>query len=354
MAYSNNAQSRQNQGGYKNNNSGQGDDQKKYRKESDYDKTKVVAALNAIREQYARTLARHGLNAEEEIAFLWSIFTSNLGLLERACEEPEQLKRALLTQASVGLSLDPSRQLSYIVDRKYKLIWDIGYKGILKIAVDEGMITSAKPELVYATDKFLWRGQSEIPIHTNDDSFGDCGPIVGAYVVAYLPSGRVMVEKMKEAEFVEIAALNPGSDAWKKEFSKGEMRKKTLIKRASKWWYNASSAGKHTERLDAAITHLNEEAGEGIPTDTARETEAPEEPQQTQIPSDEEIPEPVRARVAKLIERARKSGAWKPCADYMREQASGPPLAWALEKLRQAEERANSDQEPLPAEPSPE
>lgn len=334
--------------GYQNNAARQGNnrqgngEQRQYKKESDFDKRIVVAALAQIRDQYARTLVRHGLNVEEEVAFIWTIFTSNLSLLEKACAEPEQFKRALLTQASVGLSLDPSRQLSYLVVRKYKLIWDIGYRGLLKIAVDEGVIGSAKPELVYAKDRFEFRGQSEPPIHSNADFFGDRGQIVGAYVVATLPGGGVMVETMREQEFIEISALNPDSDAWKKEFSKGEMRKKTLIKRASKWWYNAAATGK-TDRLQAAITYLNEEVGEGIPKDEQPPETPPTPPQ---VPADDQVPEGVKKRVAMIIGRASAQGAWEPCKDYLREKFSGAELAWALTKLQEAEEAASAPPSP--------
>ncbi|MBU0501471.1 MAG: recombinase RecT [Gammaproteobacteria bacterium] len=328
-----------------------GGDQKQYKKESDYDKAKVVTALNQIREQYARTLARHGLHTEQEIAFLWAILTSNLNLLEKACQEPEQFKRALLMQASIGLTLDPSRAYAYLVVRKTKLILDVGYRGLIKIAVDEGLIKTAKPELVHAQDRFEYKGPSAAPVHTNANFFGERGPVVGGYVIATLPDGTVMVETMTESEFQEIALLNPSSDAWKKEFSKGEMRKKTVLKRASKWWYNSAVSGADSGRLQSAISYLNEEAGEGIPQATT-------EPAEPQVPADDQVPETVKTRVAQILVRAQKQGAWKPCADYMSEKFKGKELTWALDQLKKAETEATNadsgpDSEPPPAGPDP-
>ena len=105
------------------------------------------------------------------------------------------------------------------------------------------------------------------------------------------------IEPMRESEFVEIAALNEKSDAWSKEFSKGEMRKKTMIKRASKWWYNSgASENGPSERLQTAIAYLNNEAGEGIAFQHGNETESsePEKPSMAEIPSDDEISEQTR------------------------------------------------------------
>ncbi|OGT90154.1 MAG: hypothetical protein A2514_11535 [Gammaproteobacteria bacterium RIFOXYD12_FULL_61_37] len=340
MAYQSNA--RQNRDG-----------EQQYRKEADYDRSVVDRALSEISGQYGRMLAAHGLSIDQEIAFLWAIFQGGLSLLEKACQEPEQLKRALLMQASIGLTLSPSRAFAYLVIRKFKLILDVGYRGLIKLAVDEGLVRTAKPELVHKGDQFEYRGPSTAPLHTNANFFGDRGPVVGGYVIATLPDGGVMVETMTEGEFVEISLLNKDSDAWKKEFSKGEMRKKTVLKRASKWWYNAA-AGKDSERLAAAITYLNEEAGEGIPTGPIGLAEQPKPPAEPAVPADGQILASTKTRVEMILRRATKQGAFKPCEDYLREKFSGGELAWALAQLRQAEEVANSEPEPPPAEPEPE
>lgn len=333
----------QNQTRRGNSQQGNNQSQKQYLKESDINKQPVENAINGIWESYSKTASHNGLSPEEELAFLWAIFTSNLNLLERASNEPVQLQRALLTQASVGLSFDPSQQLSYLVVRKGKLIYDVGYRGLIKLAVDDGLITRANAELVYKKDQFTYRGTDQTPIHTNDtDFFGDRGPIVGGYVTAYLPDGGVMVVTMKESEFVEIASLNPNSDAWKKEFSKGEMRKKTVLKRGAKWWYNSAVVnGKDTTKIQSVIDYLNEDAGEGInfnQHDEARssastETKAPvEEP----IPDDETITKKVQNTVNELIKRAKENKGWKTAEDYLKQKYQGSELIWAMHKLKQA------------------
>ena len=341
--------------------------QKKYIKESDLNVNAVEAALDQIRSQYDKIGQQHGLSSDVEFEFLWSIFTSNTSLLQKACEEPKQLKRALLTQAGVGLTLDPSKQLSYLVVRKYKLIYDVGYRGLIKIAVDDGLIESAKPELVYRNDTFEYRGMHEEPIHTSQDFFGDRGPVVGAYLITTLPSGKILVETMTESEFMEISALNPNSDAWKNEHSKGEMRKKTILKRGSKWWYNSAATGKSVERLANMINYLNEEAGEGIDlqknkTESSSQSAAPEEqsPEPAPILADEEVPEKASNFAFKVVDRAKKANAFKVGEEYLKEKFHDEKLlAWALEKLRLAKEEVEqaengSEQEPPPPTAQPE
>lgn len=313
-----------------------------YRQESDYDKGGVVKAMDEIRGRFDRVGGKNGLSAEEEFAFVWTIFTSNLSLLGKACNAPEQLKRALMTGAGIGLTLDPARQYAYLVVRRGKLIYDVGYRGLVKLAVDEGLVRHVKPELVHGQDHFEYRGPHERPGHTSTNFFGDRGPIVGAYCEATLPDGSLVIETMREEEFVEIAQLNPDSDAWNKGFSAGEMRKKTIIKRASKWWYNAAVAtGDAGERLQTAISYLNTEAGEGIPTERTDTASSGEDDHSAEPVYDpEEASAQAREHVAKLVERGMATGMWAACRQYAEERYQGADRAYALRELETAEKRA--------------
>lgn len=317
--------------------------ERRFRKESDYDKTLVQNALADIESAFNRVGQRAGLNAEEEFAYVWTIFTSNLSLLEKACNEPEQLKRALLTGAGVGLTLDPGRQYAYLTVRRGKLIYDVSYRGLIKLAVDEGLVSHVKPELVHEKDQFEYRGPHERPVHTSSDFFGNRGPVVGGYCEAVLPDGSLVIETMRESEFQEIASLNQDSDAWKKDFSSGEMRKKTVVKRAAKWWYNSAVAGgKASARMEQAIAYLNNEAGEGIPAEAvaSRKPDVPPEPR-VYTPDDVSSPK-VLEHIGKVIDRAVQSGGWAAAGQYLKGRLSKheADLGYALQCLAAAEQQA--------------
>lgn len=317
--------------------------ERRFRKESDYDKSIVEQAMASISEPFNRIGQRSGLSAEEEFAYVWTIFTSNLSLLEKACNEPEQLKRALLTGAGVGLTLDPGRQYAYLTVRRGKLIYDVSYRGLIKLAVDEGLVAHVKPELVHEKDTFQYRGPHERPVHTSSSFFGDRGPVVGGYCEAVLPDGSIVIETMRESEFVEIAALNQDSDAWKKDFSSGEMRKKTVVKRAAKWWYNSAVAGgKASARMEQAIAYLNNEGGEGVTTASGVSAE-PAAPEPPRVYVEAEVSAPaVLEHIDKVIARAGQSGGWAAARQYLNGRLKGDDLGYALQKLAVAEQNAGS------------
>lgn len=329
-----------------NRNGGDRPPQRERKTEHDFDMTPVQKALESIRSDYDHVASRNGLTSDQEFGHVWCILTGNMSLLEQACAETQQLTRALKQQASIGLSLDPSRQYSYLTLRRGQLIFDVGYRGLIKLAVDEGLIRSAKPELVYEKDRFEYRGPSNLPLHQCADIFGDRGRIVGAYCESRLANGDLMIEVMKESEFIEISMNNPKSDAWKKDFSSGEMRKKTIVKRAAKWWYNSSVGGSSNAgaRLNSAVHYLNTEAGEGVVPDSQDETVA--EP----IYNPDDASEKARTFVTNVINRATATNAWTAAEQLCSERLKGPDLAYANKALQEAKPNAqqqgqNADQQ---------
>lgn len=316
---------------------------KKYKEESDYDKKVVIKALNEITKTFDSIGAKNGLDAATEFTFVWGILTSNLSLLEKACQAPEQLKRALLGGAGMGLTLDPGRQFAYLTVRRGRLIYDISYRGLIKIAVDEGLVKHVKPELVHSKDHFEYRGPHQRPVHECQNFFGDRGKIVGGYCVALLADDSLCIETMRESEFLQIAKLNTKSDAWKNDFSSGEMRKKTLVKRAQKWWYSSAAADEKDghapgQRLAAAINHLNTEGGEGIETQSAPESPEPQTPAEPVAES--EVRAQAVEHIRKLVARAAEKGAWSAAEQYVSDRFDDREQLFGLQQIEAAKKAA--------------
>lgn len=323
---------------------------RKYRQESDYDKRPIQAALKEISASFDAVGGKHGLSADEEFAYVWTILSGNLSLMEMASKNPDQLKRALLTGAGIGLTLDPARQYAYLTVRRGKLIYDIGYRGLIKLAVDEGLVRHVKAELVHQKDRFEYRGPRERPLHTSADFFGDRGPIVGGYCEAVLPDGSIVIETMRESEFKEIAKLNADSDAWKRDFSSGEMRKKTLVKRAAKWWYN-SAGGQGSARVEKTIAYLNNEAGDGIAPGDG-DSAQPEPPKEPRVYTQADVSSPgVEKKIAEVVARAVASGAWQAARQYFESRLKGDDLGYAMQELNKAQSSGQA-QESAQAEPA--
>lgn len=194
-----------------------------------------------------------------EQQFALEAMTKNNYLFKVAQNNPGSLYGAMTKLAAVGLSLNSANQYAYLVPRKNEICLDISYKGLIKIATDTGSIKWAKAEIVREADTFNYNGPCEKPEHICDPFAADRGKYVGVYCIAKTADNDYLVEIMTEAECLEIAAK---SEAFKKNSGPwmdfgGEMRKKAVIKRASKTWPKTDKS----ERIHTAVDVINEHEG---------------------------------------------------------------------------------------------
>jgi len=172
-----------------------------------------------------------------------------------ASANPASLQAAILNVAAIGISLNPAQAHAYLVPRDKAICLDISYKGLVKLATDCGALRDCKSILVYESDSFAWCGPYEMPKH-EADVFGERGKVVGAYNIAYLPDGRVMVDTMSMAEILKVQNTSKAQNGpWKTWWE--EMAKKTMTKRAYKSWPQTNNR----ERLDKAVQVLHDIEG---------------------------------------------------------------------------------------------
>lgn len=185
-------------------------------------------------------------------------------LAKTAAANPNSLQAAIVNVAAIGITLNPASALAYLVPRDGMVCLDISYKGLLHIAMQSGSIMWGQCKLVYQNDTYRSNGLDKAPLHEYEP-FGERGVLVGGYCTVKTRDGDYLTEEMSIADINKIkesskAKLGP----WLNHFN--EMARKTIVKRASKYWPKV-------ERLDTAIHYLNENGGEGL----ADEPQAPQQ-----------------------------------------------------------------------------
>ena len=205
-----------------------------------------------------------GIVFAREAEFAIQALLANDYSLKIARENPQSVRDAVTNIAAIGISLNPAKKQAYLVPRKGGISLVISYMGLLDLAVQSGSIMWGQAEQVFAADRFILNGFDKPPLHERNPFATDRGTLVGVYVVVKTREGDYLTTTMTAQEVYDI---RDRSDAWKAYKEKGrscpwvtdegEMVKKTVIKRAAKTW-------PRSDRVDAAVHHLNENADEGI------------------------------------------------------------------------------------------
>ena len=200
-----------------------------------------------------------------ESQFAMQIMGANDFLAKTAVNNQASLINAVVNVAAIGISLNPAEKEAYLVPRNGAVYLDISYVGLMRLATDTGQIAWVQSDIVYEKDHFRMVGLDKQPEHHFNAFDKNRGEAVGVYVTAKLASGDYLTDTMTTEEINAIRDKSQGhiafiskkarSSIWNDHW--GEMAKKTVVKRASKYWPKS-------ERLDQAIYHLNTDAGEGI------------------------------------------------------------------------------------------
>ena len=199
------------------------------------------------------------LTWKSEAHFALQAIVKNDYLTKAAHNAPDSLKSAVVNVASIGLSLNPATAYAYLVPRDDRICLDVSYKGLIKMATDTGSIMWCRADVVYQEDKFEYAGPAAAPTHTADPFSKERGEVVGVYCIAKTCDGDILTEAMTEQEVQDIKSKSPSAKSAYSPWNTfpNEMRKKAVIKRASKTWPRTD---RH-ERLARVIEHVNQEEG---------------------------------------------------------------------------------------------
>jgi recombination protein RecT len=211
------------------------------------------AAFNSV-------LADRSINFEREAGFAIQILTSNDYAAKIAINDRQSVVSAVTNVAAIGISLNPAKKQAYLIPRKGKICLDISYMGLIDLAVESGSIMWAQAGIVHENDAFTLNGYDKPPTHQFNPFSKDRGVMAGAYVVVKTHSGDYLTECMSKAEIDSVKNRSESVKAGKQspwDTDYNEMAKKTVVKRAYKYWPKS-------DRLDNAIHHLNTDGGEGL------------------------------------------------------------------------------------------
>lgn len=231
---------------------------------------------------FCGALSEQTVNWAKESQFAIQLFQKNDYLAKTALSNPTSAQNAIINVAAIGITLNPASKLAYLVPRDGMVCLDISYMGLLHLAQSTGSIKWGQCKLVYANDTYESNGLDLAPTHKYN-AFGDRGDVVGGYCTVKTPDGDYLTEEMSLAEIKATEATSKAKNGPWKNFWE-EMARKTIVKRASKYWPKAA-------RLDNAIHLLNED--EGIY----------QEPVMAHV-TDEDIQETERQRQQEVMDKA--------------------------------------------------
>lgn len=224
----------------------------------------ITNDIYATRDAFASVVSLPNLNFEREAGFAVQAIQGNDYMLKVAMSNRQSVVDAVTNIAAIGISLNPAKKQAYLVPRDGKVCLDISYIGLMDLAMATGAIRWGQAKVVYANDSFALNGLDRPPTHNYDPFSGDRGDLKGVYVTVKTNDGDYLTETMSVNEVNDIRDRSSAWKAWEQKKKScpwvtdwSEMAKKTVVKRAYKYWPK-------TEQLERAIHYLNTDGGQGL------------------------------------------------------------------------------------------
>lgn len=219
----------------------------------------IENVVSSVEQECTKLISRHNdVDFGAEANYAMQLLYANDFALKIALGNPVSVQNALRNASAIGISLNPANKHAYLVPRKGNICLDISYMGLLHLAMSTGSVEFGQAKLVYEKDTYENAGIDKPPVHKSN-TFGDRGNLVGVYCVVRTNTGAYLTEEMTIEEVNQIKGRSEsgksGKGPWNTDYF--EMVRKTVIKRASKYWPKV-------DRLNTAIDLLNTEGDEGI------------------------------------------------------------------------------------------
>ncbi|QXO64415.1 recombinase RecT [Morganella morganii] len=216
--------------------------------------TSIIEFVQQQETLFSSALTEQTITWAKESQFAIQAFQKNDKLAEAALKNQASAQNAIINVAAIGITLNPASKLAYLVPRKGEVCLDISYMGLLHLAQATKAIIWGQCKLVHEKDVYESNGLELPPTHKYN-AFGERGAVIGGYCTVKTTEGDYLTEEMTLEDIKAVEATSKASNGPWKTFWE-EMARKTIVKRASKYW-------PRRERLDQAIEYINTDAGEG-------------------------------------------------------------------------------------------
>ncbi|EEY8097974.1 recombinase RecT, partial [Escherichia coli] len=156
---------------------------------------------------FCEALTEPTLTWAKESQFAIQQFQKNDFLAKTAQANLPSARNAIINVAAIGITLNPSSKLAYLVPRGGAVCLDISYMGLLHLAQVTGAIQWGQCKLVYEKDIYESNGIDCAPTHKYNP-FVDRGARIGGYCVVKTSEGDYLTEEMSNREIEVIRACS--------------------------------------------------------------------------------------------------------------------------------------------------
>ena len=189
----------------------------------------IFQLIESSKSEIARALPKH-MDADRlaRIAITVIKQTPKLG----QCD-PISLVGALMTCSQLGLEPGPLGE-AYLVPFGQQVTFIPGYRGLIKLAWQSGMLETISANVVYEHDQFDYELGLNADM-THKPARGDRGKATDVYAVAKFKSGGYVFDVMSvtDVEAIRKRSRSSGNGPWVTDWD--AMAKKTVIKRLMKF-----------------------------------------------------------------------------------------------------------------------
>jgi len=202
--------------------------------------------------------------AIKELSFAAQVVNKN-PLLQKC--NSASIMASIINIGNVGLTLNPAAQEAYLVPRyngkagSYEAVLQPGYRGLVKLIVQQGTVTNITANVVHENDEFILDLADDTKPITHRPVLvaKNRGEFIGAYALATLTNGK------RQPEWVDadmVYKIRETSESWKREATRkwspwelwfDEMARKTAVRRLTKYLPRRSTGSPGQQAMDFAI-----------------------------------------------------------------------------------------------------
>lgn len=203
----------------------------------------------------------HAISIDAEKNYAIQQLYKNDMAIKTAGANPVSVQNAILNLSSIGISLNPALKHAYLVPRDGAICLDVSYMGLMHLAQEIGSIEWGQAKIVFANDTYENQGLNKEPLHRYS-AFGDRGEKVGVYCTVKLPNGDYLTEEMSKDDVLAVRNASKSKNSSYSPWNtfEDEMWRKSVVKRASKYWPKSNNTA-NGNRFDNAVQVINEHEG---------------------------------------------------------------------------------------------